>query len=296
MEEFIKDSIELLQRQERLALKYSEDGYYLAFSGGKDSQCIYHLAEMAGVKFKAHMNFTSVDPPEVIRFVREYYPNVITHKPIDSIYNIAVKQHKGLPTRIRRWCCAELKEKGGAGTVTITGVRKAESVKRKAREEIELSSHKFKGSRYEFDNFVYDNSGIDSLITCVNGKDKVIINPIVKWSDKQVWHFLNDIAKVPHCVLYDKGYKRIGCIACPLATKRKIIADINRYPHVKKLWVQAIKEIRKENYSENIITKGNWGEGDEDEIAERIFNYWIGKDSYKKWFADNIKQIKLSFR
>ena len=28
------------------------DGYYVAFSGGKDSQCIYHLCEMAGVKFE----------------------------------------------------------------------------------------------------------------------------------------------------------------------------------------------------------------------------------------------------
>lgn len=30
------------------------DGYYLAFSGGKDSQCIYHLAKMADVSFDAH--------------------------------------------------------------------------------------------------------------------------------------------------------------------------------------------------------------------------------------------------
>ena len=40
-----------------------EEGYYLAFSGGKDSQCIYHLAKMAGVKFDAHYNVTSVYPP-----------------------------------------------------------------------------------------------------------------------------------------------------------------------------------------------------------------------------------------
>lgn len=39
------------------------EGYFLAFSGGKDSQCIYHLAKMAGVKFDAHYNVTSVDPP-----------------------------------------------------------------------------------------------------------------------------------------------------------------------------------------------------------------------------------------
>ena len=48
------------------------EGYHLAFSGGKDSQCIYHLAQMAGVKFDAHYNMTSVDPPELIYFIREH--------------------------------------------------------------------------------------------------------------------------------------------------------------------------------------------------------------------------------
>ena len=70
-------SIGLLKKAERLALAYGGgNGYYLAFSGGKDSQALYHIAELAGVKFDAHMNFTSVDPPEVIRFVKKQYPEV----------------------------------------------------------------------------------------------------------------------------------------------------------------------------------------------------------------------------
>ena len=36
-------SIDLLRKAERLALAYGGDkGYYLAFSGGKDSQALYH--------------------------------------------------------------------------------------------------------------------------------------------------------------------------------------------------------------------------------------------------------------
>ena len=34
------------------------DGYFIAFSGGKDSQCVYHLAKMAEVKFDAHYAIT----------------------------------------------------------------------------------------------------------------------------------------------------------------------------------------------------------------------------------------------
>ena len=70
-------SIALLRKAESMALLLDpENGFYLAFSGGKDSQALYHIAQMAGVKFKAHMNLTSVDPPEVIRFVRRQYPDV----------------------------------------------------------------------------------------------------------------------------------------------------------------------------------------------------------------------------
>ena len=56
-------SIALLRKAESMALRLDpENGFYLAFSGGKDSQALYHIAQMAGVKFKAHMNLTSVDP------------------------------------------------------------------------------------------------------------------------------------------------------------------------------------------------------------------------------------------
>ena len=129
-------SIKVMQKAERLALSMNDEGFWLAFSGGKDSQVLYHLALMAGVKFKAYMNLTSVDPPEVIRFVRKNYTEVEMIKPKMSIYNMAVK--KGiLPTRRFRWCCAEYKETAGAGFVTLIGVRKAESVKRSKRELIE---------------------------------------------------------------------------------------------------------------------------------------------------------------
>ena len=55
---------------ERLKAFEPPDGYYVAFSGGKDSQCIYHLCQIAGVKFDAHYAITSVDPPELVRFIR----------------------------------------------------------------------------------------------------------------------------------------------------------------------------------------------------------------------------------
>mgnify|MGYP002329606494 FL=1 len=142
----IQYSVDLLLKCEEMALRMDpENGFYLAFSGGKDSQVLYDLALQGGVKFKAHMNLTSVDPPEVIRFVKKNYPDVELIKPRMNIYDMAKKKGM-LPTRILRWCCAEYKETSGAGKVTLIGIRKSESVRRSKRNEIETGDRKFSGT------------------------------------------------------------------------------------------------------------------------------------------------------
>ena len=112
------------------------EGYFLAFSGGKDSVCIKALADMAGVKYDAHYNVTSVDPPELVRFIKEKYPDVSRDIPHDTdekpitMWNLIPKK-KMPPTRLARYCCSVLKESAGIGRITVTGVRWAESLRRK---------------------------------------------------------------------------------------------------------------------------------------------------------------------
>ena len=124
---------------ERLKNFQPEEGYFVAFSGGKDSQCIYHLCEMAGVKFDAHYSVSSVDPPELVRFIREKYPDVSMEIPHDAdgnpitMWNLIPKKLMP-PTRMARYCCEHLKEKSGVGRVTVTGVRWAESTNRAANQ------------------------------------------------------------------------------------------------------------------------------------------------------------------
>ena len=100
LEHKIAYSIALLRRGEALALRMSPDGYHLAFSGGKDSMVLYHLAKMAGVKFKAHMQVTTIDPPELMQFVRANYPDVVfvsfgenpaLPDPIDTVVKVELK-------------------------------------------------------------------------------------------------------------------------------------------------------------------------------------------------------------
>lgn len=90
--EKIKHSIEVLRKGEEFALRFYDKGYYLAFSGGKDSQALYHIAKLAGVKFEAHMNMTTVDPANVVSFVKNNYPDVIRHVPDINFYQLIRKK------------------------------------------------------------------------------------------------------------------------------------------------------------------------------------------------------------
>ena len=134
-----RDKVEMAIK--RLQAFCPEEGYYLAFSGGKDSQCIYHLAKMAGVKFDAHYNVTSVDPPELIRFIKRNYPDVHWDYPRDrdgkvvTMWNLIPRKQMP-PTRLARYCCEWFKESSGEGRVTVTGVRWAESANRAATQGV----------------------------------------------------------------------------------------------------------------------------------------------------------------
>ena len=271
-------SISLMQKAEPLALSYHPDGFYLAFSGGKDSQVLYHLALQAGVKFKAHMNLTSIDPPEVIRFVRKNYPDVELIKPKMSIYDMALKKHI-LPTMRFRWCCAEYKEISGAGSVTLLGIRKAESFRRKQRKELEASNHKLS---VNFDQF---SEHQEQMLTCVKGKDKILLNPILEWSHNDVWSYIRG-NNIEYCKLYDEGYTRIGCILCPMSSRNQCIKDAKRYPHVKKRWIQTIRKLADCGYINQSKLK------DDPEIG---FNWWISKKSYKQFYFEKFVQQKLDF-
>lgn len=190
----------------------------LRFSGGKDSVVIKRLLDMAGVPYTARFSKTSVDPPELLEFIKREHKDVIVEHPRISMFQLIIK--KGFPpTRICRYCCQEFKERNVCGRddgiITVTGVRKAESPRRKSR------------SKYE---------------RCQADKGVYFFHPIVNWSDEQVWDFIR-AEGVPYCRLYDEGLTRIGCVGCPLASSEKIVAEFKRWPQFEKAYLWAFERM-----------------------------------------------------
>lgn len=187
-----------------------EEGYYLAFSGGKDSVVIHNLAVKSGVKFDAHYCVSPIDPKEIHQFIRAEYPDITWDFHAKNFWKLVLKN--GLPTRRRRWCCRYIKEAGGLGRTLITGNRRDEGNVRK-------------GQRcYEQHRKV----------------DKFFVRPIFDWSKEEVWEYINTY-NLPHCSLYDEGFERLGCVLCPFT--RNYQQQLERFPKLVRLWRQYADKI-----------------------------------------------------
>jgi phosphoadenosine phosphosulfate reductase len=146
---------------ERLKCFCPEEGYYLAFSGGKDSQCIHQLAIEAEVKFDAHYSVTGIDPPELVYSIKKNYPNVIFDYPKKTMWKL-IEEKRMPPTKIVRYCCSELKENGGDGRICVTGVRWAESTRRKnGRSIVEYGVYGSKSKKAQKEQEIFKMSDND---------------------------------------------------------------------------------------------------------------------------------------
>ena len=280
----IQASIRIIKKAEKTALRYQPYGFVCAFSGGKDSQAVRQLMKLADVAHRVEYNMTTIDPPEVVHFIRDYYPDVIINRPPKTFYQICL-HHKLLPSQYKRFCCRELKESTGAGTVTVTGVRHAESYRRAKRGEVEIITRRrhpqfISGTLDQFEQ----HQQVESL--CIRGKDKLVINPIIDWTEQDVWDFLT-YSNLPHCSLYDRGYTRVGCLFCPMASRKALRLMQHDYPLYAAAFIRLIHRIREARLQD--------GGYDVYQTAtdEEVFQAWLQKKTISSFVGQKAQTTLL---
>lgn len=190
----------------------------LSYSGGKDSDVILTLAQMAGIPYRAIYKNTTIDPPGTLAHCRA--KGVEIRHPKESFWQLV--ERKGCPSRWVRFCCSELKEYKILDNA-IQGIRRCESIKRRDRYK-EPTMCRFYGSKKNHVN---------------------VILPILDWTDGDVREFVTANGIQCHPLYYDEGgtfrvERRLGCLGCPLQSDRGV-ADLKRHPRMVREYIRRLR-------------------------------------------------------
>jgi phosphoadenosine phosphosulfate reductase len=223
-------------------------GYYGCFSGGKDSVAIKELARLAKVNVVWHYNKTTIDPPELVRFIRSEHPDVVFERPKHGNFFNRAAEVKGFPTRRQRWCCEEYKESTTTpGAVLIMGIRAEESASR-ARRWSEVQPHWKTGA--------------------------LTVQPIIDWASDELWDFIRGEG-VAYCSLYDEGFHRLGCIGCPMSRTGRL-KQFQRWPVFEQKWMRVFARIWERKHG--TMWRGRpW-------FGDRYFDSW--EQMWEWWLCD----------
>ena len=187
----------------------------LSYSSGKDSDVILELAKMAGIPYRAIYKNTTIDQPGTIAHAKEMGAEVI--RPKQSFFQLISEY--GFPSRFQRFCCSVLKEYKVCDRA-IQGIRRSESRNR--------------AKRYKE----------PEMCRVYSAKEKVkVYLPILEWTDEDVAEFIKERNIKCHPLYYRGGQfdvtKRLGCVGCPLQSRKKRIQEFKDNPKMLKAWIRA---------------------------------------------------------
>ena len=269
-------AIKLIQEFEEVSIARNPLGYVVGYSGGKDSEVLVDLFIKSGVKFVVIHNHTGLDAPETVYFIRKKFKqwrergiDCRIYYPKKTFWKLC-KEKKMLPTRIQRFCCAELKERNDIPELKFAthsfGVRKTESVKRAShRDSIETRNTESFGTK-SHQMFHFDKAEeVKQTSACYTNK-YFIVNPIAYWTEAEVWDYIHENG-IEYNPLYDRGYSRVGCIGCPMAGKHRQ-EEFVKYPKYKVLYKKLADEIEK------TMTNDKWKINSNGKYSS-FFEWWL---------------------
>ena len=269
-------AIERLKMASEMSLRLYKQPLIVTDSGGKDSAVCKALAARAGIPYEVMHNHTTADAPETVYFVRDEARRLEAE---GVKYTISYPMYKGErtsmwaliviakipPSRWRRYCCDVLKEHGNENRFIATGVRWEESKKRADnRGTYEALPSNIK-NKIILNN---DNDENRRMLESCQLKAKRVVNPIIDWTDRDVWDYIQS-EKIPCNPLYEQGFERVGCIGCPLASKRLRIKEFSVFPKYKALYIQAFDRMLKAREGKKKTSGDAW------EAGEEVFHWWM---------------------
>lgn len=272
-------AFEALRFASAQSLKIYKQPLVITYSGGKDSDVLLHLAGKSGIPYEVRHSLTTADAPETVWHVRDTFRRlelanvkctIDTHRTPDggnvTMWNLIPRKLMP-PTRIKRYCCEVLKENEGRGRFIATGVRWAESTKRKNNRGMIEVSRRDKNKRLIL---MADNDESRMQFETCQLKGQRTVNPIVGWTTADVWDYVA-MEHIPVNPLYRCGHTRVGCIGCPLASKRTRIEEFIIWPKYKQAYIRAFDRMLEERRRRGKMAGGmRWGETGLD-----VFNWWM---------------------
>lgn len=271
-------SIERIKLASEMSLSYYGKPLVCTYSGGKDSDVMLELFRRSGIPFEVHNSHTTADAPQTVYHIRQKFRelesdgvNCKIEMPVykgeaTSMWKL-IAQKLMPPTRIARYCCQILKETGCKNRYIATGVRWDESTARRERKEFEKIG-KTKADKETFDDEIMlmnDNSEKRRMTELCMQKNKMVVNPIIDWTHSDIWNFI-DSEHIETCELYKCGYARVGCIGCPMASKKRY-KEFADFPQYKILYIHAFDRMLAERQRR--------GKEDKWKTGEDVFHRWM---------------------
>ena len=278
MSDKVDIAVRRLQEAAEMSQMLYEKPLVITYSGGKDSDTVLKLAQIAKIPFDVLHSHTTVDAPETVYHVRETFRelelagikcdidyHVRTDGTRTTMWNLIPKKMMP-PTRTVRYCCSELKEGGGKGRFIVTGVRWDESnARKKTRGILEVMASK-RENKIVLSN---DNDEDRRLFETCQMKGKRVVNPIVDWTTRDVLDFCSE-NKVSLCTLYANGWRRIGCVGCPMAGTSMRYNQFAQYPAYKKAYIAAFDRMIEERKRRDMMKGFTMGDTGVD-----VFHWWM---------------------